>query len=423
MAAGQRGERLQAIEVQRHSADSQIEGDIVSALRMVFSIFMRTRDSKGPVCLILLAVTGAAFVAECHAASVKSPDGQLVISFDVVREPSSSAGTGQLAYSVTYRGKPLIDRSALQLRFPGARPLGADVRIVNETNSQVDETYRLVTGKTSVVRNRCNTLRVQTEETSGLRRQLEVEARAYDEAVAFRYIVPEQRSMREFRLVSENTEFRISKDATTYALVLPHYRTMYESEFLKLPASAFANPNGLSQKVLIGLPLLMEVPGVAWMAITEADMRGYSAMYLVNPSNDWGGHYFESRLAPGDAPDIAVSGSLPHHSPWRVMMIGDQPGKLIESNVITSLNPECAIKDTSWIHGGLTAWDWWSGSIGRDGKPAYTTETMKYYVDFAAKPGFPYMLIDAGWSAPNDITQMNGKSTCPKWSGMRRQRT
>jgi len=54
----------------------------------------------------------------------------------------------------------------------------------------------------------------------------------------------------------EATEFRISKDAITYALVLPHYRTMYESEYIKLNASAFANANGLSGKVLIGLPLL-----------------------------------------------------------------------------------------------------------------------------------------------------------------------
>ncbi len=39
---------------------------------------------------------------------------------------------------------------------------------------------------------------------------------------------------------------------------------------------------------------------------------------------------------------------------------------------------------------------------------------MKYYVDFAARSGFPYMLIDAGWSAPNDITRMNGRVDVPE---------
>jgi alpha-glucosidase len=137
-------------------------------------------------------------------------------------------------------------------------------------------------------------------------------------------------------------------------------------------------------------------------------------MYLTNRSMDWGGHVFTSELAPGDDPDVAVTGTLPHHSGWRALLVADEPGKLIESNVITSLNPESAIKDTSWIHAGLTAWDWWSGSLGPDGKPAFTTATMKYYVDFAAKSGFPYMLIDAGWSAPHDITKMNGRVDVPE---------
>ena len=29
----------------------------------------------------------------------------------------------------------------------------------------------------------------------------------------------------------------------------------------------------------------MELPGVAWMAITEADLKDYSAMYLLNPAS------------------------------------------------------------------------------------------------------------------------------------------
>ncbi len=354
----------------------------------------------------------AAAACAASLAMLKSPNGQIAISFDI--GPTKSSGTHQLVYSVSFHGKPLIDNSALALEFVGARPLGADVEIVNQMPSEVNDSYRLVTGKVSAVHSHANALTLNVEETHGLRRKLAIEARAYDDAVAFRYVVPDQNAIREFRLAREDTEFRISKDATTYALVLPHYRTMYESEYLKLPASAFANANGLSRKVLIGLPLLMEIPGTGWMAITEADMRGYAAMYLVNPSTDWGGHEFVAQLAPGDDPDVLVSGTLPKHSPWRVLMIADQPGALIESNALTNLNPPSEIADTSWIHGGLTAWDWWSGSVNRDGKPSFSTETMKYYVDFAANSGFPYMLIDAGWSAPNDITKMNGKVDIPE---------
>ena len=152
-----------------------------------------------------------------------------------------------------------------------------------------------------------------------------------------------------------------------------------------------------------------------WAAITEADMRDYAAMYLVNPSGSWTGHWFESRLSPDPGePEIAVTGTLPHHSPWRIIMAADDPGRLVESNVVTSSNPPQAIQDTSWIRAGKAAWDWWSGSLNAEGKRAFTTENMKYYVDFAARSGLEYMLVDAGWSARGDITAMNGTIDVPE---------
>ena len=352
---------------------------------------------------LLTAATGLSFAQSSSV--LRSPDGNLQIQFATAAEP------GQLTYSVTAGGKSLIDRSALRLDLQGRRSLGTEVRITKQTPGATDETYNLIAGKRSLVRNHYNSLVLETEDGEG--RRLDIEARAYDDAVAFRYVVPDQAALREFRLTKEGTEFRLSKDATTYALVLPNFRTSYESEYIKLNASAFAGKAGLSGAALIGLPLLMEMPGVAWMSITEADLQGNSAMYLKNPSTEWGGHRFESVIAPGDDPEVLVTGSLPHHTAWRVLLIGDEPGRLIESSVITSLNPPSALADTSWIHPGLASWDWWSGSIGPDGNPAFTTATMKYYVDFAADSGFPYMLVDAGWSARNDITKMNGKVDIP----------
>ncbi len=363
---------------------------------------------------VVLAVAFTAHLpGQPNAAVVKSPDGRLVATFETLAQ-DQPASSGELAYSVTFNGKPLIERSKLSLELQGQRPLGPEMQIVSVTPSAVDETYRLVTGKASTVRDHYNAVQLELDEQRPPARKMSVEARAYDDAIAFRYVIPDQTTFREFRLKNENTEFRIAKDPVSYALILPHFRTQYEAEYVRVNGSAFAGSNGLSSKVLIGLPYLMQVPGVAWMAITEANLRDYSSMYLVNISKSWGGADFLSRVAPGDDPDIAVEGTLPHHSAWRVMLVGDTPGAIVESNVITSLNPPSEIEDTSWIHPGLTAWDWWSGSIGPDGKPAFTTATMKYYVDFAAQSGFPYMLIDAGWSVPGDITKLNGRVDVPE---------
>lgn len=57
--------------------------------------------------------------------------------------------------------------------------------------------------------------------------------------------------MRDYRLTKEATEFRIAKDAASYSLLLPNFHSMYESEFVKLPISAFSNQGGVASKVLI----------------------------------------------------------------------------------------------------------------------------------------------------------------------------
>jgi len=177
---------------------------------------------------------------------------------------------------------------------------------------------------------------------------------------------------------------------------------------------------GHAGEMLVGFPLLLHEPGVAWLAITEADLEGNSAMYLVSPALQT----LESKLAPGITdPGICVQGTLPHHSAWRVIQVASDPGRLIESNVVTSLSPPPRIQDISWIHAGRSAWDWWSGRVDQNGRPAFTTQNMKRYVDFAAQEGLEYMLVDAGWQqggsdadiiAPGDITKMNGSVNIPE---------
>ncbi len=104
-----------------------------------------------------------------------------------------------------------------------------------------------------------------------------------------------------------------------------------------------------------------------------------------------------SKLSPRfDDPNLAVTGTLPHHTAWRVLLVGDEPGELMESNVISDLNSPEPGAGYELDSSGKASWNWWAGDIGPDGTAAYTTKNMEYYVDFAAQSGFPYMLLDAG---------------------------
>ena len=344
-----------------------------------------------------------------------SPDHKLVITFQT-GQLEKKGPANQLYYTVSFKGKPLFNPSLLSLDIKGSQALGTDVRITNSKISAGNESYQLVVGKTSKVNEQYNTLQLELQENSAPKRKLIIEARAYNDAVAFRYLAPQQEALQAgYELINENTEFHFSKDAITYAQVLPHYRSMYESEYLKLSVSAFSNQGGVKSNVLVGLPLLAEVPGAGWVAIAESELQGYSSMYLTNPAGGWFGHTMLSRLSPRlDSSGIAVKGMGSLRSAWRIIMVAEEPGKIIESNALMNLSSPSAIANTEWIKAGKASWDRWSGSLGADGKPAYTTANMKYYVDFAAKSGLEYMMLDAGWFVSKDITKMNGRVDIPE---------
>ena len=117
-------------------------------------------------------------------------------------------------------------------------------------------------------------------------------------------------------------------------------------------------------------------------------------------------HALVSKLSPGRTRmDEVVIGSTPKATPWRVLLINDRPGGLIESNyLILDLSSPSAIGDTSWIVPGKAAWDWWSGDYDENVnfQPGMNTATMKHYIDFAAEHHLEYMLVDAGWCPGKD---------------------
>jgi alpha-glucosidase len=361
------------------------------------------------------AVVGSLNAQSPGVTTLSSPDGQLTMRFAVKATQGATDADGQLVYSVNFRGKPVLDDSALSLTLDGAPALGSHVHITNSMTSAGVDDYTLSNQKVSKVHDAYNSLTLSAAEGGEPHRSLTVEARAYNGGVAFRYVLPEQGARKDFRLKQENTEFRLSTDATNWLLALPNYRSSYESEYVQLPTSALGNQGGVASSFLIGLPLLAHEPGTAWLALMEADLEGNSSMYVTNPSGNWAGHYFVSKLSPRfDHPDEAVEGTFPHHSAWRVLLVADDPGRLVESTVQYDLNPASRLTDTSWIRPGKASWNWWVNDVDRNKKPSYTTENMKYYVDFAAQSGFPYMVLDAGWATGRDITKLNGRVDVPE---------
>jgi len=316
--------------------------------------------------------------------SVTSPNGALTMKL---------APGNRLEYTVEFRGNPVFQDSLLGLKLEGQPLLGPGMKAASSKPGQADETYTIPVGKTRTVRDHYNSQQIEMQDAKG--RRLQLEMRAYDDGVAFRMIVPDQPGLKHVRLERELTEFNFTKDATTYPLILEGFQSSYEDEYQLRQVS------GLHKDWLIGLPFLANVPGVAWVGITEADIENYAGMYLQKGQERFA---VRAQLSPRiDNAAIAVEADTPVTTPWRVLMIADDPGRLVESNIVLNLNPPSKIADPSWIKAGKTSWDWWSGDYAEnvDFKPGMNTATMKHYIDFSSASGFPYMLIDAGWALAN----------------------
>ena len=110
--------------------------------------------------LFMLILITIGTYGQSNNTTLKSPNGLLIVSFDVLSSNQRSPSVGQIVYRVTVDGKPLIDQSALCLNLQNQSPLGANVKIKNITTTNIDQLYKLPIGKTSSVRDHYNALHI-----------------------------------------------------------------------------------------------------------------------------------------------------------------------------------------------------------------------------------------------------------------------
>jgi alpha-glucosidase len=332
------------------------------------------------ICILCSISIHVVLVMGCGGASettLVSPNGRLKVNVTVV--------DGMPHYDLTYNGSALILPSSLGLHFDNLPDLGP-MRIVETERSHVDETRQPVWGTKAEIRDNHYQLLVRLQEADPPSRRMDLVFRAYDDGMAFRYHLPEQDDLDLVEIAGEATHFIFADDYAGYALQLGKYTTGYEKEF------DLVHLCELEPSSVVGLPLLVNA-GRAWMAVTEANLTDFAGMYLSGSGVE--SPKLVSRLSPRpDDEAIKVKGAVPLVTPWRVVLVGDEPGYLVESNLIVNLNEPTKFEDVSWIEPGLVLWPWWNGRLPF-GEPS--TAQMKHYIDFASEQGIPYLLVDAGW--------------------------
>src|SRR5581483_7568812 len=338
--------------------------------------------------ILILLATATGVSAAQSSYDLKSPDGRIEVRIRTA---------GQIHYDVILRGTAVMENAALSLDVDHKK-LGLDLKIVGAKESSHDEVVEpVVKQKFAKIRDHYNELQLTAEGGYA------VVFRAYDEGVAYRFETsfPEK----EVKVYSEQADFNFASNFVVYYPQEDSFYSHNERKYLPQHLSEIA------PQFLATLPAVVDLGHGAKLAIAESDLSDYPGLWLT-----------------GDAPRFALHGTFPPYPvkeeqtsdrdykvteaanyiaetagtrsfPWRVIGVVDYDGDLITNQIVYLLESPSRLQDTSWIHPGKVAWDWWNdwNIDGVDFHAGINTKTYEYYVDFAAKYGLPYIILDDGW--------------------------
>ena len=336
----------------------------------------RPHDRFFPASLFsVLQIAVALGAAEVGA--LNSPDGRIKVAIEL---PAPDAPQ-KPHWSATFRDKPMLSECELGIALANGGELLAGARVVEEKNRSVDERVRVLFGKSDSARDQFNERRFTFENPR--RHRVDVTFRCYNDAVAVRYEIAADGKEAPVTIADETTSFRLMGEPQALVQYLENYKTSHEHVVVPTPYS------DIRKGTLLDLPLTFSWADGTYVAITEAALRNYAGMALLRSENS--SDVLLCKLTP--RPDgTKVVRPLPMKTPWRVVLIGDRPGALLESQTIHCLNEPNAIGDTSWIKPGKLTFHWWNGDVydGKPGEPMLSFEMSKKYIDFCASNGIEF---------------------------------
>ncbi|MDX8140694.1 glycoside hydrolase family 97 catalytic domain-containing protein [Lentzea sp. BCCO 10_0061] len=269
--------------------------------------------------------------------------------------------SGNLTIAVRRQGRTVLQPAAIGLTTTTA-DLTKDLTSTGRSDRVVIDRYTMPTGKRLQRATRMNEARFGFRNASG---SFDLVVRASADGVAYRYVLPAPAT-----ITGEASSFSVPADSKAW--LLP-YNAWYEANRVRTTAGEATGD--------FGYPSLFQT-GQDFALLTESDVDGRYAGSRLRKS----GNAFQVVLA--DA-QVASTGT----TPWRTAIVGDL-GTVSTSTLVDDLASPAKFADQSWIRPGKVAWSW----LSEHSSPSDFAR-QKQYVDFAARNGWEYALVDEGWSA------------------------
>jgi len=333
---------------------------------------------------------------------VKSPAGNIVLQIE--------AGA-KFQWSVINKGEQIIAPSAISLQLIDGTTLGENPVVKSAKNVEINTSFNAINYKKATVTDHCNQLTLSCKGDYG------VVFRVYDDAVAYRFFIKKKG---ELLIKNEEANFNFTADHEAFIPYMWDYRDgeifncSFESLYIEQKISEFRKDS------LAFLPLLVDVGNGKKVVIIEADLEDYPGMFLdVNQTRQGFKGVFAPypldykrvgiNYIPAKRADYIAKTNGTRNYPWRAVVISEQDKDLLNIDIVQKLASPPRLEDISWIEPGLVAWDWWNDmNLSHvDFRAGLNTATYKYNIDFAAANNIKYIIIDAGWSMPNDLSKTN----------------
>lgn len=337
-----------------------------------------------PVKLIFFLATLFCFDLYCAAQSlpaaksISSPDGNLVA--DVWQ--AGPVANKKIFYTLAYKNKPVILESvidiqldnhlsqlALALKADESEYWCGDLVLENIAQSSRDTVWHTIYGERSQVRDHYNEWTFHFKKSSDERYKVNLIVRAYNEGIAFRFYFPDNPTGVYYHIASENIEFTFPDNTQAW------YEQWAQGPFKLLPLSGWPDE---SER-----PLTLKLPNGVYTCLAEAAMVDYVRTKFTLKKDKL------NTIVTSLYEDIDL---VPYfNTPWRVIMVADTPGKLIENNsLLLNLNAPTKFQNTDWIK---------PGKIIRE--MTLTNEGARACIDFAAAHNLQYILFDWKWYGPS----------------------
>ena len=340
---------------------------------------------------LLLIISSLVVVQNASAQSsfdLRSPDNRIEVRVRTA---------GQISYDLVLNGEAVLEKSTLSLDVDHQK-LGINPKVINAKKTSDDDIVEpVVHQKFAKIRDHYNELRINFDGNYA------VVFRAYDEGVGYRFET--SLPQKQVTIYGEEANFNFPRDFVVYYPQEDSFYSHNERKYL---------PHHLTEiapQFIATLPAVVDVGGGAKLAIAESDLDDYPGLWLrgAAPKFSLSATFppYPTKLVqtsdrdykPVETADYIAVTSGTRTFPWRVIGIAQQDGDLLTNEIVYLLERPSQFTDTSWIKPGKVAWDWWNdwNIDGVDFPAGINTKTYEYYVDFAAKYGIPYIILDDGW--------------------------